>query len=97
MLFNSAVVMPLLFVVASLSVLLIGLVTFEDTFGVEYVLTLFFDEVFLRWPLYLFVQITAAGALLINLLARRSLLMRCRICKRVLPSLSRRARTPSAP
>lgn len=75
MLFNSAVVMPLLFVVASLSVLLIGLVTFEDTFGAGYVLTLFFDEVFLRWPLYLFVQITAAGALLINLLARRSLLM----------------------
>lgn len=75
MLFNSAVVMPLLFVVASLSALLIALLVIAPAYSVEYIFDLFFDEIFLQWPLYLFVQITAAGSLLINLLARRSLLL----------------------
>lgn len=75
MLFNSAVAMPLIFAVASLSALLIGGLLFADTYGVEYSFKLFFDEVFLLWPLYVLVQIGAAASLLINLLARRSLLL----------------------
>lgn len=74
MLFNSAVMMPLLFVVASLSALLIAII-FASAYSVEYIFTLFFDEVLLQWPLYIFVQITAAGSLVLNLLARRNLLL----------------------
>lgn len=75
MLFNSVVAMPVLFVAASVSALLIALAFLAPAYGFEYVFALFVGEVLAQWPIHVFVQITAAGSLFINLVARRSLLL----------------------
>lgn len=74
MLFNLAVVYPLVcFAVAALSMLIVA------PFGVEGTLAEAMSQYFVRfafeWPTYVVVQIIASACLLINLAARRNLLV----------------------
>lgn len=73
--FNLAVGYPVLFAIVAAVVL--GIVSIFDEFSISFgeAYTMLAYDTLLLWPAYVFVQIGCSTALLINLLARRSLIL----------------------
>ena len=73
--FNLAVVYPVLF--AFVAAVALGIVSIFDEFSISFgdaYYMLVYDTL-LQWPIYVFVQIVCSASLLINILARRSLIL----------------------
>lgn len=73
--FNLTVVYPVLFVfVAAVALGIVSLFN-RDMLGFGEAYSQLAEDILLEWPIYVFIQIGCSTALLINLLARRSLIL----------------------